>query len=148
MRSAQPLALSTIFSGAAFHAFWTTLPTPCTGISQQAHQFMRNESVIITPSAFAEVMTALQHAAVGPPIYPPEVTWNVGTCHAGKPCVPLQAEDLTSRLQSLKRIQSDAVAEVRAKKQSMDQALVELENVTDESYNNAVACKNDLTGAS
>mmetsp|Transcript_108045 Transcript_108045/g.345037 ORF Transcript_108045/g.345037 Transcript_108045/m.345037 type:complete len:677 (-) Transcript_108045:63-2093(-) len=148
--TAQALDLSVAFTNATFLTYWTSLPTKCAGTQRFVRQFMRNASLVTSPPAFDAVLQALAKDPSAPPILSPDLAWLTGSCpaHGGAACAPLPAVDMSQELLQAQTLQSQAVDSIRAAKSTMDAALIALQNVSDESYQNAVKARENLEGVS
>lgn len=148
-RGVQKLDLNQAFDSANFLSSWTSLPTGCADVTRPARLFLRNESLLTSQFAFKSILRALQKAPQAPPLPATGTNWLTGTCIGqGASCVMLQPADIGGQLLEAQTLQSQAVSGIRTAKAVMDSALLNLNNVSEADYKDAIDARENLQAAS
>jgi len=145
------LDLNVIFYNATFLSFWSELPTTCGASTPDvnARFLMRSAVLPIASNTFNSLLLALQSVPDSPPVDSPAVAWHMQACASGSTCTRHSAPDSQAELTQAETLQSQAVMELRERRQLLDVALNELENGTASTgaYRTAVSARDDLRSA-
>lgn len=143
----QSLNLNLAFTNSSFHAYWSTAKMDCPGSEVPMRQLLRNTSLATVQSTFADLFEALRKVPEAPPLSSPAVTWITSTCPQGATCPAYQGQNINNEYVEALVDQSHSVAELRNRKDLMDQSLVLLQNSTVGSFVTAVTARDNLRDA-
>lgn len=150
------MALSPGLTKASFSEFWSSAEVAgCKEKSVSVRTFMRTDVLTIGVDTFTQLSTALENTPNQEPTQPPKATWLIDTCqNSTGSCKVKKAQDMQAKLASLKKYQSQAVTQQRARKAKLDTKLAQLKNhsgaatkASVDLYDATLAAYNDLKAA-
>mmetsp|Transcript_6097 Transcript_6097/g.13515 ORF Transcript_6097/g.13515 Transcript_6097/m.13515 type:complete len:693 (+) Transcript_6097:116-2194(+) len=145
----QILNISSVFESAFLHE-WTSLPTTCPGTHVNARTFYRRTPILARYGTLQRLLGALNRFHRGPAMHAAADAWFVNTWDAtnsSPPAAQVNYQDQEPMLENALLMQSDAVAEVRERKDLSDEAFTNLLRKENGSYPIAESARNDLEQA-